>query len=89
MKAKAVTGTQELLAELGLGGHSAQNWASHTMPFVHAQVCRKMTVYAGQIKAGNSKRGGIKTTGGGLRKDASLNLERFFKFFFSQQRVGM
>lgn len=73
-----MTGNHQLLAELGLGEHSAQNWASHTTPLAHAQVCRKMTVYAGRRKAGNSKRGKI------LLVEASekiqlLNLERFLK----------
>lgn len=44
MEGNAATENQQLLAESGLGGHSAQNWASHTRAFAHAQVWRKMTV---------------------------------------------
>lgn len=52
------------------------------MPLAHAQVCRKMTVYAGRRKAGDSKRGKKNPTGGDLRKDATVKSEEVYKINF-------
>lgn len=75
-----MTGNQELLAELGLGGHSAQNWAFHTTAFCPCtslqeddSVCwvnkgRKQQNWAKNLLVEVSE------------KRQMLNLERFLKF---------
>lgn len=92
MKGKAAAGNQMVLAELGLGGHTAQNWASHTVPFAHARVCRKMTLcMQGQERQETAK--GEKPPGGGLRKDATAKSRGVLIFilfiYFYWQKVGM
>lgn len=85
-----MTGSQQLLAESGLGGHTAQNWASHTMPLAHAQVSRKMILYAGKRKAQNNERRKILLVEASEKMQLS-NLERFFKFilfYFTGRKLG-
>lgn len=71
VKGKAVTGNQQFLAESGLGGHIAQNWAWHRMPLAQCTSLQEDDSKCRE-KKGWKQQKRKKSTGGGCRKDATL-----------------